>query len=77
MSPLAVCPVLNFSRTTHMCLWPSVLQEFAVTTIKKDEKVEAALKAAYKTKKYGVTGTFGSAGLVSKSQQPIKLWLDL
>ena len=41
------------------------LQEFAVTTVKKDEKVEAALKAAYKTKKYGVTGTFGSAGLVS------------
>lgn len=40
------------------------MQEFAVTTVKKDDKVEAALKAAYKTKKYGVTGTFGSAGLV-------------
>ena len=35
-----------------------------MTTVKKDDKVEAALKAAYKTKKYGVTGTFGSAGLV-------------
>jgi len=41
--------------------------EFAVTTVKKDEKVEAALKAAYKTKKYGVTGTFGSAGLATTS----------
>ena len=44
-----------------------------MTTVKKDEKVEAALKAAYKTKKYGVTGTFGSAGLVSSSAQPY--WL--
>ena len=44
--------------------YSTILQEFAVTTVKKDEKVEAALKAAYKTKKYGLTGTFGSAGLV-------------
>lgn len=49
-----------------------------MTTIKKDEKVEAALKAAYKTKKYGVTGTFGSAGLVSTSDQLlIRNWLGL
>ena len=48
-----------------------------MTTVKKDEKVEAALKAAYKTKKYGVTGTFGSAGLVRSSAQSCRLcWFE-
>ena len=41
-------------------------QEFSVVTVKKEDRIEGALKANYKTKKYGFTGTFGSTGLVSK-----------
>ncbi len=40
-------------------------QEFSVVTAKKEDRIEGALKANYKTKKYGFTGTFGSTGLVS------------
>ena len=39
-------------------------QEFSVVTVKKEDRIEGALKANYKTKKYGFTGTFGSTGLV-------------
>ncbi len=35
-----------------------------MSTVKKDDRVEAALKANYKTKKYGVTTSIGSTGLV-------------
>ena len=35
-----------------------------MSTVKKDDRVEAALKANYKTKKYGVTTSVGSTGLV-------------
>ncbi|EIE23531.1 voltage-dependent anion-selective channel protein [Coccomyxa subellipsoidea C-169] len=41
--------------------------EFSVVTVKKEDRIEGALKANYKTKKYGFTGTFGSTGLVSTS----------
>ncbi len=39
-------------------------QEFAVSSVKKEDRVEAALKAVYKTKKYGLTTSVGSTGLV-------------
>lgn len=43
------------------------MQEFGVVTTKKEDRIDAALKANYKTKKYGFTGTFGSSGLVRAS----------
>ena len=55
-------------------------QEFSVVTVKKEDRIEGALKANYKTKKYGFTGTFGSTGLVRTYSLPkrfYKTWLPL
>lgn len=51
-------------RPASCCACRGRLQDFSVTAVGKDDKLEMALKAAYAANKYNVVATMGQSGKV-------------
>jgi voltage-dependent anion channel protein 2 len=59
--------VFQFNKTATITSRTADGVEFTVTTTQKDDRLDNALKATYKTKNYGIVGSFTSAGKITAS----------